>query len=73
MSINIESTMSSDQQTLLDLDSDKNFPMLIEYANGGQDIVTCANDIPCNCDFFVLKTNCVLEGRTIAGSNLTKQ
>lgn len=59
--------------TILDLNSGKNFPMLVEYDNGGQDIFTRPEDIPNGCYFIVLKTNYVLEGRTIAGSNLTKQ
>lgn len=63
----------SNRQTLLDLNSRNNYPMLIEYDNGCQDIVTCSEDIPLNCCFYVLQTNYVLEGRTIAGSCQTRQ
>lgn len=65
--------MSTAHETLLDLDSGNNYPMLIEYDNGGQDIVTCPHDIPNNCCFYVLKTKYVLEGRTITGSVQTRQ
>lgn len=58
---------------VLDITLAKKYPMLIEYDCGGQDIVTCVQDIPMACCFYVLQTNYVLEGRFIIGSIRTLQ
>lgn len=48
-----------------------NFPVLVEYGNGGQDIFTRPEDIPNGCCFIVLKTNYVLEEPT--GRHLSEE
>lgn len=58
---------------IIDITSTKEYPMLIEYDCGGQDIVTCVQDIPVASYFYVLQTKYVLEGRFIIASCQTLQ
>lgn len=63
--------MQPNVNQMLDIMELDNYPMLVEYAGGGQDVFTSPYDIPNGSDFYVLEVKFYPEGRTIAGSNNT--